>query len=675
MKTLLKTGIAFALFAVAFSAPGAASAATDLHVSAAPAASSTADLGTSDNPYASIDAAMAAAVDGDSILIDGTVVTTTSVTVNKVVTIKSGTAGRIETSGSNNVFTITSAGVTVDGLQIAKTDVGTVTGLIGIQANDVTVSNNTFTGQWVIGAGEVVRGLEISTVTNFNVTGNTFSGLRQPAYINDNAQGTVSNNSVSGTKGWVVVANSHVTFTGNTFSGNVVDIAFIPGTPNNYTDINAISAANNNAVVENQAFPTPMLSQVFVDASVATTGNGLKGSPYKTISEAFARVIDGGTITVAAGAYSESLSVTKPVTIVGPNASVSGTGSRAAEAVITGQVFINASSTSFKGFTVTNPSYSGATIKGVHVYGDSAVLTNITVSNNIITAIHNGNTKGAYGIMVQGVVDGVTIDGNKIDSIVSSGWARGIEVTPTGGSTTVPQHVTITNNSIMGVSSATGDQYDLSSDWSDSNSVVADASQVTFQRNILNGFKVKNLDTAHALNVTNNFWGSTTPEFFATSTATGTISYKPWYMDAGLTTLYTDPVVTPAPITVTSSDYAPQSGASGGGSGGGSSGGFTTSVANTTSNGVTTTTTSTGTTGQVLGISTYNFASDLHIGMRSNDVLELQKRLAAEGFFAVNPTGYFGTITRFSAKIYQATHRIQPLSGFVGPLTRAELNK
>jgi peptidoglycan hydrolase-like protein with peptidoglycan-binding domain len=146
-------------------------------------------------------------------------------------------------------------------------------------------------------------------------------------------------------------------------------------------------------------------------------------------------------------------------------------------------------------------------------------------------------------------------------------------------------------------------------------------------------------------------------------------------MDAGLTTLYTDPVVTPAPITVTSSDYAPQSGASGGGSGGGSSGGFTTSVANTTSNGVTTTTTSTGTTGQVLGISTYNFASDLHIGMRSNDVLELQKRLAAEGFFAVNPTGYFGTITRFSAKIYQATHRIQPLSGFVGPLTRAELNK
>ncbi len=143
---------------------------------------------------------------------------------------------------------------------------------------------------------------------------------------------------------------------------------------------------------------------------------------------------------------------------------MSGTGSRGAEAVITGAVFINASSTSFKGFTVTNPSYSGATVKGVHVYADSAILTSITVSNNIITSIHNGNTKGAYGIMVQGVVDGVTVDGNKIESIVSSGWARGIEVTPTGGSTTVPQHVTITNNSIMGVSSATGDKYDFSCD-------------------------------------------------------------------------------------------------------------------------------------------------------------------------------------------------------------------
>lgn len=666
MKTLLKTGIAFALFAVAFSAPSAASASTDLYVGTT-IASSTASIGTSDNPYPTIDAAMAAAVDGDNIMISGTVVTTTSVNVNKAVTISGVNTGRIETSGSNNIFTITSPNVTVTGLQIAKTDKTTVSGLIGIQANDVTISNNTFTGQFVIGDGDVVRGLEISTVTGFSITGNSFSNLRQPAYINDNATGTVSNNSVTGTKGWVVVANSNVTFTGNTFSGNVVDIAFIPGTPNNYTDVNAISAANNNAVVENQAFATPMLNHAYVDANATTTGNGLKGSPYKTISEAFARVVDGGTITVAAGSYSENLSVTKPVSIEGPNMSVSGMGSRGAEAVITGSVFINASSTSFKGFTVTNPSYSGVTIKGVHVYGDSSTLTNITVSNNIITAIHNGNTKGAYGIMVQGVVDGVTVDGNKIDSIVSSGWARGIEVTPTGGSTTVPQHVTITNNSIMGISSATGDEYDFSSDWSDTNSVVADASQITFQRNILSGFSVKNLDTAHALNVTQNYWGSTTPESFATTTATGTISYNPWYMDAGLTTLYSAPATTTAPITVTSSDVAPQTG----GGSGGYSGGFTTSVANTTSNGVTTTTT----TGQVLGVETYNFASNLWIGVRSNDVLELQKRLAAEGFFHVNPTGYFGPITQFSVKVYQAIHGIRPVAGFVGPITRAELNK
>ncbi len=672
MKTLFKVAFVSGLFAIALSLPGTARAITDIYVGTT-IADSGADIGTSDNPYPTIGDAMAVAVDGDSIIIDGTIVTTSSVTVNKEITIKGVNSGKIETSGGGNVFTITAPNVIISDLQFVKTDKTGTVNLVQVQAANVTISNNIFIGDYVLGDPETVRALEISgTAAGFTVSGNTISGVRQPAYIN-NAVGTVSNNEVSGTRGWVVVSDAGATFTDNTFSGNAVDIAIVCPTlvadsatcpaANNYADIVSLSVANNNAAVENQ---TPVknnavLATVYVDSSVTSTGNGLKDSPYKTIAEALPRVGAGGTINVAAGAYNENVTISKAVTVAGPNAGVAGTGSRAAEAVITGQVAIYSSDVSFKGFTITNPSWSGASVKGVHVYSAGTVLSNVNVSNNIMTSVNNANTSGAYGIMVQGVVDGVTVDGNKIDSIVSKGWARGIEVTPTGGSAIVPKNVTITNNSITGVSSATGDEYDFSADWSSSNSVVADASQITFKRNSMDGFKIKNLDTANALNATENWWGSAAPDF-ATTTATGTISTKPWYIDAGLTTLYADPVA-PGPATPTFPDgVGVRTG------GGGAPVGFFPTVISAPAP-------TTGSIGQVLGIETFNFAQNLRYGMRNNDVLELQKRLAAEGFFKVNPTGYFGPITLFSLKLYQATNQINPVSGFVGPLTRAALNR
>ncbi len=60
--------------------------------------------------------------------------------------------------------------------------------------------------------------------------------------------------------------------------------------------------------------------------------------------------------------------------------------------------------------------------------------------------------------------------------------------------------------------------------------------------------------------------------------------------------------------------------------------------------------------------------------MKNADVMELQKVLATLGFFKVAPTGYFGPITLNAVKAYQASKGIIT-TGFVGPLTRAALNK
>ena len=78
----------------------------------------------------------------------------------------------------------------------------------------------------------------------------------------------------------------------------------------------------------------------------------------------------------------------------------------------------------------------------------------------------------------------------------------------------------------------------------------------------------------------------------------------------------------------------------------------------------------------------YNFTNDLYYGMRNDEVKILQKCLATEkdsnGYlFPIYQTctGYFGGITLAAAKRFQLKYNIEPVLGYVGPLTRAKLNQ
>lgn len=73
------------------------------------------------------------------------------------------------------------------------------------------------------------------------------------------------------------------------------------------------------------------------------------------------------------------------------------------------------------------------------------------------------------------------------------------------------------------------------------------------------------------------------------------------------------------------------------------------------------------------GAITFNFTSNLELGTRGLDVVELQDRLRAEGYFSVDSTGYFGLTTYGAVRAYQSAYGI-PDTGFVGPITRAMLN-
>jgi hypothetical protein len=123
-------------------------------------------------------------------------------------------------------------------------------------------------------------------------------------------------------------------------------------------------------------------------------------------------------------------------------------------------------------------------------------------------------------------------------------------------------------------------------------------------------------------------------------------------------------------ITVTANFAADAVVSSGGGSRSGGS-----RVINTTN--TTPTVTAPTNEGQVLGAATFAFNNDLRLGMTGQEVVELQERLRAEGFFTFQTsTGYFGPITLAAVKAYQTAHpEIGYVTGFVGPLTRAVLNQ
>lgn len=85
--------------------------------------------------------------------------------------------------------------------------------------------------------------------------------------------------------------------------------------------------------------------------------------------------------------------------------------------------------------------------------------------------------------------------------------------------------------------------------------------------------------------------------------------------------------------------------------------------------------TSATTTGDVLGVaSEFKFNTNLKLGMSTDDVIELQKRLTQEGLYVGEITGYFGPITLKGVKAYQAKYGI-PQVGNVGPKTRMKLNE
>jgi hypothetical protein len=158
---------------------------------------------------------------------------------------------------------------------------------------------------------------------------------------------------------------------------------------------------------------------VYVDASYGTscanvtfpnaggTGSYYVGyNAFSTIQAAVNAVASGGTVNVASGAYVEDVTITKPLALVGPNATNNpNTGTRVAEAIIYPAtqgpnpftddevvVYVETNNVSISGFTVdgANPAMTGGILVGTNNVDASEGIASwegvgsITIANNIV---------------------------------------------------------------------------------------------------------------------------------------------------------------------------------------------------------------------------------------------------------------------------------------------------
>ncbi len=313
-----------------------------------------------------------------------------------------------------------------------------------------------------------------------------------------------------------------------------------------------------------------------VDVDYPGSGGPGLDCAVQTIARGVSIVISGGTVFVAAGTYAENVTINKTLTLQGANApdgpdaavvagriTVTGAGAGAAVRrlrIVPGGVIGNAAAITVNAsnITISDNLIDGitgngtGTVKGIYLYrGSLPAIANIAVTANTIRNVANppgggGSYGGAVGILAQGVLDGVTLTANTIQTVISAGWAYGIEVAPTASAlSNPPQNVLVQQNNISNVNygvvygtnvmanpnAAPYPGVGMIIDTAGATS--ANASQATVFNNAFSSLHAPlgNKDVAHALNASGNYLGYTDVDDLAqviSPTLVGRIDFTPW---------------------------------------------------------------------------------------------------------------------------------------------------
>ncbi len=216
--------------------------------------------GTQAQPFGTIAEGVAAVLPGGIVhVLAGLYPITAQITLSKPdITIKGYPNTVLELQAQVIVFLVTGGGITLEGLTFTS-DVPYASEFVQFGSDNNRLVNCLFFGPpqpgdsstWVVNRGFVTQG----AITNLWVQNNIFYSLRQPAYLNPNSTGWITQNVVFNTRGFVVDGAVFL-FSGNSWGvpENAVDIALLVGTQVGppYDPLADLEANNSEASIDDQ---------------------------------------------------------------------------------------------------------------------------------------------------------------------------------------------------------------------------------------------------------------------------------------------------------------------------------------------------------------------------------------------------------------------------------------
>lgn len=244
-----------------------------------------------------------------------------------------------------------------------------------VNVADVKVRNNAIYGNWY-------AGINYQNNTNQTVNASDLQGYESACnWTGAAAQPTVSATGTS-EPGYAAQAPSQF---GGTNPGGAYDIAGLGA--NGITPVSYATSGTESAI----NYAVAGCTDIVFPAKNITRNKG-----YSLIQLAVdnATTMNGDTIVVAAGTYTENVTVNKSLTVLGPNAGIAGNGIRNAEAVILNSTWtLGNNDITVRGFKIQNTVTADGQ-KAITV----AATGNVVIADNIISREAPGST-GSWTII------------------------------------------------------------------------------------------------------------------------------------------------------------------------------------------------------------------------------------------------------------------------------------